>query len=129
MLRDFALAVDPLTGEVDFVYDEVAKDFVFTDDCRNNLILSVMIAKGTYWAAPDFGSTHREVKKNTENAPNEIATGIKEATRWIVASGRCLDIEVNAEADENEPGRINIEVIGRQADGRDVPFTTFLRVI
>lgn len=128
-MRDFEIAIDPNTGEADFVYDETTKNFSIIDDCRNNLILSVLIARGSYWAAPDFGSTHHEVKKNTENAPAEIAARIREATRWIIDAGRCVTIDVTAEPDESDHNRINIEVVGLQPDGRTVEFTTFLRVI
>ena len=129
MPKDFGLIVDPLTGEVDFEYDEVAKNFVVIDDCRNNLILSIMIAKGSLFSNPDFGSTHREVKKNIAGAVDYIKSRLREAVKWMIDNGRCNSIDIDVQIDENENGRVNIEVIARQTDGRDVPFTTFLRVI
>ncbi|MBN1130393.1 MAG: phage GP46 family protein [Chitinispirillaceae bacterium] len=129
MPRDFELAFNPDTGELDFVYDEEAKNFRVIDDCRNNLVMSVAVAQASFWAAPSFGSRSRDVRKIAADAAEEIAAHIRSATRWLVDSGRCRAVDVMVEEDTNEPGRMNVEVTGRQADGRNVPFTTFLRVI
>jgi phage gp46-like protein len=129
MPHDFGLMVDPLTGEVDFEYDPVKKDFVIIDDCRNNLILSVMISKKSYFAALDFGSTHRDIKKQTAGVAGDIKRRIESAVKWIIDAGRCTEITVIAEEDRNDMGRINIELNALQANGLTIPFTTFVRVI
>ncbi|MBN1130289.1 MAG: phage GP46 family protein [Chitinispirillaceae bacterium] len=129
MPRDFAITVDTSTGEADLAYDATAADFAPVDDCRNNLILSVVVARESFFANTSFGSGHARLKKKTSDIAAEIERHIVDATKWIVQAGRCIDITVSAEEDRAEPNRINIQVVARKSNGDTVPFTTFVRVI
>lgn len=118
---DFKLTFDS-DGILEFSYDKV-------DDFRNNLILSVEVPLEKYSLNRTFGSkvAKQSGKKNTLSTEEEIKQDIVNSAQWIIDIGRFTNIDI--EAEKVNPHRINVDVLGTQANGITVPYSTFVEVI
>lgn len=111
-----------LTGSIDYTFTPVTT-------IMNNIILSLAIAKGTWWHDPNFGMTRRTRLKLTPATVRLIKQDAEQALQWLIDCGRAVSIEVTAERDNNNSHRVNLFVRALQNDGRLIEYTTFKGVV
>ncbi len=120
---DFAITTDGTTGQMTF--DKVT-------DIMNNIYLSLMVKKGSFFQTPEFGSRlhllHRA--KNTAGTAKLAEEYCKEALQWLLDTGRAKKIDVYSQRDRlQDLNRLKLLVEVTQSDGRQVSFETFVEVI
>jgi phage gp46-like protein len=97
------------------------------DTILNNVYLSLMVKRGTFFQNPDFGMRSLARAKNTKNVEVLAKEYCLEALQWIKDSKKATKIDVFAQRDSLNRMKVLIEVV--QADGRQVNFETFLEVV
>ena len=98
----------------------------------NNVYLSLMVRRGSFFQNPEFGSRLHELsrEKNTEETAFLVREYCKEALQWLIECGRATRVDVYTERDPSEDlHRIKFLVEVTQADGRVVSFEKFVEVI
>ena len=106
--------------------------FEESGDIMNNIYLSLMVRKGSFFQNRAFGSRLHELyrSKNTEQIAALVEDYCKEALQWIIDIGRASKIEVYTEIDKSEnPHRLKLIVECTQVDGRVITFDIFMEVI
>ncbi len=124
---DFALTIDNQTGIASMTFDQ-AED----GNLLNNIYLSLVIQKGSFFQNPDFGSRLHLLKraKNTERTAALAAEYCKEALQWLIDTGRASKIDIYTERDRTQNlNRLKILVEAIKADGDLVTFTTYVEVV
>lgn len=102
------------------------------DTIMNNVYLSLMVRRGSFFQNPEFGSRLHELsrEKNTEHTASLVREYCKEALKWLIDCGRATKVDVYTERDPSvDPYRIKFLVEVTQADGRVVSFETFVEVV
>jgi phage gp46-like protein len=120
---DFKIMTEDAVGQMTF--DKA-------DNILNNIFLSLMVPKGSFFQAPDFGSRLHLLKraKNTEKTAALAEEYCKEALQWLIDTGRAKKIEVFSQRDRlQDLNRLKLLVEVTQADGRQVSFETFVEVV
>jgi phage gp46-like protein len=123
-------------GDMDFkIYTEDAigkMTFEKADNILNNVFLSLMVEKGSFFQNPDFGSRLHLLKraKNTEKTAALAEEYCKEALQWLIDTGRAKKIDVYSERERlQDLNRLKLLVEVTQSDGRQVRFETFVEVV
>jgi phage gp46-like protein len=122
---DFKIDIEQGTGLGQMTFEKV-------EDITNNIYLSLMIRKGSFFQNPEFGSRLHLLyrAKNTEKTAALAAEYCKEALRWLIDIGRASSIDVSTERDRSEDlHRLKILVEVTLVDGRQVTFETFMEVV
>ncbi len=117
---DFKITTDGLVGQM--TWDDETT-------IMNNIYLSLMVPRGAFFAAPQFGSRLHEITKTTAQSVALLKDYCKEAMQWLLDLGRARSIEVKTERDARDLNRINMRITVTQADGRVITFETFTRVV
>lgn len=96
----------------------------------NNIYLSLMVKKGSFFQNPDFGSRLHILKKNTDRNEALAVEYCKEALQWLIDTGRASKIDIYTERDRTQNlNRLKLLVEATKADGDVVTFWTFLEVV
>lgn len=122
-MMDFKIMTEDAIGQMTF--DKA-------DNIFNNVFLSLMIEKGSFFQNPEFGSRLHLLKraKNTEKTAALAEEYCKEALQWLIDAGRAKKIEVFTQRDRlQDLNRLKLLVEVTQADGRQVSFETFVEVV
>jgi len=99
-------------------------------DIFNNVYLSLVIQRGSWFANPDFGSRLHLLKKNVPRAMALAEQYAKECLQWIIDAGRARKIDVVAERDMTENlNRLKLEVTVTKMDGRPLVFEHYVEVV
>lgn len=98
-------------------------------DLLTNVILSVEIARGTFFAAPDFGLRRRPQAKSTPRTARLIKQDIEEALQWLLDTGRATSIEVEVEIDSADRHRIKWRALVTGAKGNQISYEKFVEVV
>jgi phage gp46-like protein len=107
-----------------------AMTFDKATDLYNNVYLSLMISRGSWFANPAFGSRFHLLKKNVPRAAALAEEYAREALQWLLDTGRARKIEVNAERDPGQDlNRLKLEVRVTAKDGRPLVFERFIEVV
>jgi len=119
---------------VDFAIEMIdglpAMAFTPATDIYNNVVLSLSITQGSWFADPAFGMRRRDRLKNTEANARLVEADCRAALQWLLDTGRATRIEVTSERDRSQDlGRLKLLVTVTQADGRLVPFEKFYEVV
>ena len=93
-----------------------------------DLLLSTLVPKGSFFFNPDFGLRALPIKDTDQNMAL-IPDYFKESAKWLIDAGRAKKIDVLAERDDSERGRIDVQVSATQANDLPVSFDTFVGVI
>jgi phage gp46-like protein len=122
---DFAIEIENGSATGSMTLDKA-------DSIMNNVYLSLMIRRGSWFQNLDFGSRlhllHRA--KNTERTAILAREYCKEALQWLLDTGRATAIEIDTERDRRiDLCRLKLLVEVTQADGKKVSFTTYVEVI
>ena len=108
----------------------------------NNLLLSLTVQRGTFFANPEFGSRLHELatmKPNTSNPSTAtmkntattralIPEYVREATQWMVDLAKVTRIETVVEQDALDFRRVRVRVSAFEAGDRQTDFETFVTV-
>ena len=101
-------------------------------DIMNNIYLSLVVRRGSWFQNPDFGSRLHllERAKNTEKTAALAEEYCREALQWLIDTGRATRIDVRTERDRSQDlHRLKLLVEVTQADGRQVSFERFVEVV
>jgi phage gp46-like protein len=102
------------------------------EDIMNNVFLSLMVKRGSWFQNPEFGSRLHLLQraKNTEKTAALAEEYCKEALRWLMDTGRATRIDVHTQRDRTQDlHRLKFIVEVTQADGRQVTFERFVEVV
>lgn len=117
--------IDTLSGIGQMTFEKA-------DNIMNNIFLSLMVQKGSFFQNPDFGSRLHELfrAKNTERTAALAVEYCKEALQWIIDIGRAVKFDIYTERDMlQDLHRLKVLIEATQADGRIVTFETFVEVV
>ena len=106
--------------------------FTKAEDIRNNVFLSLVVRRGSFFQNPGFGSRLHLLKraKNTVKTAQLAVEYAKEALQWLLDTGRAKKIEVTAERDVTQDlHRLKLLVEATQGNERKVTFSTFVEVV
>lgn len=120
---DFKLLTDSEVGTMTF--DKAG-------DVMNNVFLSLMVPRGTWFQNPEFGSRLHLLRraKNTAQTAALAEEYCREALQWLLDTGRATAIVVYSERDMTQDlHRLKLLVEVTQADGRMVMFDRFVEVV
>lgn len=96
----------------------------------NNIYLSLMIRKGSFFVNPNFGSRLHLLKKNTERTEALAVEYCKEALQWLIDVGRASKIDISTERDRTQNlNRLKLLIESTKADGDVVTFAHFVEVV
>lgn len=101
-------------------------------DIMNNVYLSLVVKRGSWFQNPDFGSRLHLLQraKNTEKTAALAEEYCREALAWLIDTGRATKIDVHTERDRSQDlHRLKLLVEVTQADGRTVSFDRFVEVV
>ncbi len=121
---DFALEINNQTGMAAMTYEKA-------DTIMNNIWLSLMVKRGSFFANTEFGSRLHLLQryKNTDATARLAIDYCKEALQWMLDSGKARKIEVFSERDRSQNlNRLKLLVKVTPANGPVVPFETFIPV-
>jgi len=99
---------------------------------RNNIYLSLVIKRGSWFQNLTFGSRLHLLQraKNTEQTAALAEEYCKEALQWLIDTGRVKKIEIIAQRDrEQDLHRLKLLVMVTKSNGDQVSFTTFVEVV
>jgi phage gp46-like protein len=101
-------------------------------DIMNNVYLSLVVKRGSWFQNPDFGSRLHLLQraKNTEKTAALAEEYCREALQWLIDTGRATKVDVHTERDRSQDlHRLKLLVEVTQADGRTVSFDRFVEVV
>jgi len=123
---DFNLNIDNRTGIAGMTF-EMAAD----GNLVNNVYLSLMIKRGSFFQNPAFGS-RLHLLQRAKNTPRTEALAVeycKEALQWLIDVGRVTKFDYYTQRDRvQDLHRLKILIEATKADGEQVSFTTFVEV-
>lgn len=112
-------------------YDAFSADMTFNpaDSLANNVWLSLNVRRGSFFAAPQFGSRLHLLQKNTAKTAELAVAYAQEALKWLLDTGRATSIDVSAQRDPVDfPNALLLNGTVVQADGRVFTFKQFVGV-
>lgn len=123
---DFAIAIENGTGRGQMTFNK-------TTSFMNNIYLSLMIRRGSFFADPTFGSRLYllERAKNTDKTAQRVDGYCREALQWMIDGEKAKSVEVYVQRDNaGITGRIYylVQVTPMNSD-QPVPFSSFIEVI
>jgi phage gp46-like protein len=121
---DFALNIDS-RGQAAMTFDKA-------ETIVNNVYLSLMVRKGSFFYDPAFGSRLHELQreKDTAGTPRKAEDYCREALQWLLDSGKATKVDVYTEWDVAQvPRRLKALIEVTTANGPVVPFSTFIDVV
>lgn len=101
-------------------------------DIMNNVYLSLVVKRGSWFQNPEFGSRLHLLKraKNTEKTAALAEEYCREALQWLLDVGRATKVDIRTERDRSQDlHRLKLLVEVTQADGRTVSFDRFVEVV
>ncbi len=123
---DFAITIDNQTGLGQMTFDQATT-------LMNNIYLSLMVRRGSYFADPLFGSRLYllERAKNTDATMRLAMDYCREALQWMIDTVKAKTVEVYAERDRMQDiNRLKLLVEVTPVNSKDpVAFTVFIEVI
>lgn len=122
---DFSLEINKQNGAAAMTFEK-------STTIINNIWLSIMVKRGSFFADTEFGSRLHLLQryKNTD-ATASLAEGYcKEALQWMLDSGKAKKIEVFSERDRTQNiNRLKLLVEVTPMNGPAVSFETFIPVV
>ena len=93
-----------------------------------DLLLSAMVPQGSFFLAPSLGLRPLP-KKLTDGTIGLVRDYFRESAKWLLDAGKAKSIDVIAERDDDERGRVNVQETAVQANDNVAEFETFVGVI
>jgi phage gp46-like protein len=122
MAFDIEIEIEQGTGRGSMTFEK-------SETIMNKIWLRLMIPKGSFFQNPDLGSRLHLLKKSTRNIESLARDYCYEALKPLIGKGDASGIDITVEHDARNRHRLNIQVIVKQGDGRQVPFTIFKEVV
>lgn len=119
MYKDYKIALVDGVATMTMTYD---------DSRAANVLLSMLVEKGTFFAAPSFGLPKMSGTKLTNESVGLIRGSVKSAVGWIKSSGRAREIVVNAER-SGDMSRISAQVEVVWRNNQREQYQTFLGAV
>lgn len=95
----------------------------------NNVLLSFLVRRGSFFLLPLFGSRLYLIRKITASNLELCRDYAVEALQWLIDCGRLKSINVLVVAPKSPVGRIELTVSVTKADGFVDTFTYFHEVV
>ncbi len=89
-----------------------------------DLLFSALVRQNSFFLDPGFG-----LDLAKKNNPALIADSYKAAAKWLIDTGKAKSVDVTAEPDDDDKGRVNVLEKARQANDEPATFETFVGVI
>jgi phage gp46-like protein len=99
------------------------------DPLLTNVILSLEIPKGAFFADTSFGLRRRTRMKLNERTARLVKGDVEEALKWLLDNGRARAIEVVTEIDTEEHTRLKALISVTAANGRQLSYEKFVEVV
>lgn len=99
------------------------------NDLLTNMILSLEIAQGSFFADPTFGLRPRPQAKRTQKMVRLIKGDIEDALQWLLDTGRASSIEVTMEIPTNDLYRVTALVEATAPNGGQIRYEKFVEVV
>ena len=125
-MQDFVLNIDSAMGTADM------EMVVSGDSFINNIYLSLMVDRGTFFQDTGFGSRLYLLKRAKSVAANaKLAKDYcEEALAWMIESGRAKAFEIETEIEKLvSSDRLKIWILATRSNGQTVEFTTFTEIV
>ena len=104
--------------------------FEKADNIMNNIFLSIMIEKGSFFFNPEFGLKKRPGLKNIDRYAALLVEDCKAALQWIIDIGRAVKFDISTERDmQLDLNRLRLLIEATQVNGQIITFETFLEVV
>jgi len=104
--------------------------FAGGDDLLTNVITSLEIEKGSWFAAPEFGMLKRSRMKNTDRTARLIEGDIRAALQWLLDSNRATAIDVVMERDTTiNLNRLIARISVTGSKGNRITYEKFMEVV
>ncbi len=104
--------------------------FTDGDDLLTNVILSLEITQGTFFADPAFGMFNRPRLKNTERTAQLIKSDIHNALQWLLDTKRATALDISMQRDVlNDKSRLMARVTVTGPQGNTVSYDKFTEVV
>lgn len=94
-------------------------------DCRNNILLSLHIKKGSLFVDKNFGSDLYKIKENRSTDLRLAESYARDALQWMLKITRLKSVDVLASAINDG---IELKITATSAIGNIIPYTYYLRV-
>jgi phage gp46-like protein len=122
---DFGITIDNQSGIGQM-------SFIAATTIMNNIYLSLMVKRGSFFADPSFGSRLHLLQraKNTDTTMRLAIDYCKEALQWMIDTGKATAVDVYAQRDRQEYNRLKLLIeVTPYSGAQPVSFTTFIEVI
>lgn len=106
--------------------------FEISGSIMNNIYLSLMVRKESFFPNRDFGSRlHTLLRKgNTERTAATAVEYCKEALQWIIDIGRVIKFDISTQIEKlQDLHRLKLSIKAYETNGRVVTFETFMEVV
>jgi len=117
---DFEIEIEQGTGRGSMTFTKA-------ENIMNNVYLSLMVKKGSFFFNRDFGLQKQERAKCTDKTAALAKDYALDALNWLKELARAKEITVQARRVDTHRIERTVEVT--QADGLVVSYTTFVEVV
>lgn len=121
---------------MDFALDitDTGADMTFNKEpsILNNIYLSLMIDKGSFFVDKEFGSRLYLLKrsKSAEKTSSLAHDYCKEALDWMIGAGKATRFEISTQIEKRSgTDRLKIQVIATEASGNQVEFKIYKEIV
>ena len=121
---------------IDFVLDiqDSGADMTLVagDSFMNNIYLSLMIDKGSFFQDQDFGSRLYLLKrkKNVPGTARLAKDYCHEALEWMIEAGKALGFEISTEIEKlTGTDRLKIHILATESNGNQGEFSTYKEIV
>lgn len=116
---DFALQ-NSQNGQLEMTYNAI-------NDVRNNIILSLIIKKGSFFLDLNFGSLIHEIKTTSLSDLNLLKSHCAAALQWMITIRKVKSFDIIVKLVSN--GVVTIDVTANLFDNKKVTYEHYLRVV
>lgn len=102
------------------------------DSFMNNIYLSLMIDKGSFFLDKDYGSRLYLLKrkKNVAGTARLAKDYCQEALEWMIETGKALSFEISTEVEKlTGTDRLKIHILATKSNGNQVEFMTYKEIV
>jgi phage gp46-like protein len=101
----------------------------YRSDGRSDVLLSLLVRRGSAWAMPTFGSRLHELAKLHAGVEDLAAKHCQDALRWLVDTGEAKAVDAEAERDTGTRDRLNLRAGVTWADGTPANYEVYQEVV
>lgn len=106
-----------------------AMSFKSGNDLLTNVILSLEIEQGSFFADPLFGLKARPQAKKTLKTARLIKGDVEQALQWLLDTGRAALVEVEVALDNKDLHRVLAAIVVTDPGGNRISYEKFVEVV